>query len=185
MGPFRTAHSPREKAAALLIVLAMVVLLTGLAVAYLSRATSDRQVAHASFHQSRVDVLTQSAMDLIIGDFQQEIANGSTAVPEPDGSTVYTPTSAANMVPQRRANAAVAPKLIRRSVRLDTPVSPGVGSRASAVNSITDASANGRSITLARWNTHYLLPKYNTLNNDSYPPSPLPTLIIPPKTQGR
>src|SRR6266550_2888050 len=173
MGPFRTAHSPREEAVVLLIVLAMVVLLTGVTVAYLSRATSDRQVAHASFHQSRVDVLAQSAMDLIVGDFQQEIANGSTAAPEPDGSTVYTPTSAANMVPQRRATAAGAPNLIRRSVRLDTPVSPGVGSRASAVNSITDASANGRSITLARWNTHYLLPKYNTLNNDSYPPSPL------------
>jgi hypothetical protein len=173
MGPFRTAHSPREKAAALLIVLAMVVLLTGLAVAYLSRTTSDRQVAHASFHQSRVDVLAQSAMDLIIGDLQQEIANGSTAISEPDGSTLYTPTSTANMVPQRRANAAVAANLIRVSVRLDNPVSPGVGSRASAVNSTTDASANGRSITLARWNTHYLLPKYNALNNDSYPPSPL------------
>jgi hypothetical protein len=171
----RKAIIAGEKAAALLIVLAMVVLLTGLAVAYLSRTTSDRQVAHASFHQSRVDVLAQSAMDLIIGDLRQEIANGSSPTPTPyaDGSTVYMPTSAANMVPQRRANAAVAPNLIRRSVRLDTPVSPGVGSRASAVNSTTDASANGRSITLARWNTHYLLPKYNTLNNDSYPPSPL------------
>jgi Tfp pilus assembly protein PilX len=173
MGQFRTAHSPSKQGAALLIVLAMVVLLTGLAVAYLSRTTSDRQVAHTSFHQSRVDVLAQSAMDLVIGDLQQEIANGSTAISEPDGSTVYTPTAGANMVPQRRANAAVAPNLIRVSVRLDNPVSPGVGSRASAVNSTTDASANGRSITLARWNTHYLLPKYNTLNNDSYPPSPL------------
>ena len=107
MGPFRTAHTPREKAAALLIVLAMVVLLTGLTVAYLSRTTSDRQVAHASFHQSRVDVLAQSAMDLAIGDLRQEIANGSSPTPTPyaDGSTVYMPTSAANMVPQRRANA--------------------------------------------------------------------------------
>src|SRR5262249_26037950 len=36
--------------------------------------------------------------------------------------------------------------------------------------------ANGRSVTVARWNAHYLLPKANTLNDDSYPPSPL----IPP-----
>src|SRR5436309_6176922 len=129
MGRFRIARSPREKAAALLIVLAMVVLLTGLAIAYLSRTTSDRPVAHASFHQSRVDVMAQSAMDLIIGDLQQEIANGSSPTPTPyaDGSTVYMPTSAANMVPQRRANAAGVPNLIRRSVRSDTPVSPGVG----------------------------------------------------------
>ncbi len=169
MGPLRTAHSPREKAAALLIVLAMVVLLTGLAVAYLSRTTSDRQVAHASFHQSRVDVLAQSAMDLIIGDLQQEIANGSTAISEPDGSTVYTPTVAANMIPQRRANAAGVPNLVRVSVRLDTPVSPGVGSRASAVNSTTDLSANGRYVTSTRWNGHYLVPKGNTATADSSP----------------
>jgi hypothetical protein len=169
MGPLRTAHSPREKAAALLIVLAMVVLLTGLAVAYLSRTTSDRQVAHASFHQSRVDVLAQSAMDLIIGDLQQEIANGSTAISEPDGSTVYTPMVAANMIPQRRANAAGVPNLVRVSVRLDTPVSPGVGSRASAVNSTTDLSANGRYVTSTRWNGHYLVPKGNTATADSSP----------------
>ena len=169
MGRFRIARSPREEAAALLIVLAMVVLLTGLAIAYLSRTTSDRPVAHASFHQSRVDVLAQSAMDLIIGDLQQEITNGSTAINEPDGSTLYTPTSAANIVPQRRANAAGAPNLIRVSVRSDNPASPGVGSRASAVNSTTDASANGRFVTSTRWNGHYLVPKGNTATPDSSP----------------
>jgi hypothetical protein len=149
----------------------MVVLLTGLTVAYLSRTTSDRQVAHASFHQSRVDVLAQSAMDLAIGDLRQEIANGSSPTPTPyaDGSTVYMPTSAANMVPQRRANAAGAPNLIRRSVRTDNPVSPGVGSRASAVNSRTDASANGRYVTSTRWNGHYLVPKGNVTTPDSSP----------------
>src|ERR1700747_3421301 len=103
MGPFRTAHFPRKQGPALIIVLAMVVLLTGLAVAYLSRTTSDRQVAHASFHQSRVDVLAQSAMDLVIGDLQQEIANGSTPILDINGNTVgYIPKdtgsgAAANM----------------------------------------------------------------------------------------
>src|SRR5436190_8792136 len=169
MGRFRIARSPREKAAALLIVLAMVVLLTGLAIAYLSRTTSDRPVAHASFHQSRVDVLAQSAMDLVIGDLQQEITNGSTAISEPDGSTLYTPTAAANMNPQRRANAAGVSNLIRRSVRSDSPASPGVGSRASPVNSRTDLSANLRFVTSARWNGHYLVPKGNTATPDSSP----------------
>src|SRR5437762_1901611 len=176
MGRFRIARSPREKAAALLIVLAMVVLLTGLAIAYLSRTTSDRPVAHASFHQSRVDVLAQSAMDLVIGDLQQEITNGSTAINEPDGSTLYTPTSAANTVPQRRANAAGASNLIRVSVRSDNPASPGVGSRASAVNSTTDASANGRFVTTTRWNKHYLIPKGNVATTDS---SPVPSFTPP------
>jgi hypothetical protein len=151
----------------------MVVLFTGLGIAYLTRTTGDRQVAHSSFHQTKVDGLAQSAMDLVIGDLQQEIVNGSTAIGQPDGSTVYTATNAANMVPQHRANGANMPNLIRVSVRSDNPASPGVASRASAVNATTDASANGRSVSLPRWNTHYLLPKDNTLNNDTYPPSPL------------
>src|SRR6266480_4729456 len=78
----RAARS-HQRGAALFIVLAFVVLLTGLGVAYLSRATSDRQVAQSSFHQSKVDELAQSAMDLIIGDLQQEIANGSSPTPSP------------------------------------------------------------------------------------------------------
>ena len=103
--------------------------------------------------------MAQSAMDLVIGDLQQEIANGSTAVTEADGSTLYTPTSAAYMVPQHRANATGAPNLIRISVRSDNPASPGVRSNASAVNSTTDLSANGRYVTSTRWNGHYLVPK--------------------------
>src|SRR5215470_12298457 len=107
MDRLRTPRSAREQAAALLIVLAMVVLMTGLAVAYLSRTTSDRQVAHSSFHQSKVDELAQSAMDLIIGDLQTEIANGSSPTPTasvPNSTPtatpfVHPPTAAANIVP--------------------------------------------------------------------------------------
>src|SRR6266516_8091134 len=126
----KAVHS-RERAAALIIVLAFVVLLTGVGIAYFSRTTSDRQVAHSSFHQSNVDQLAQSAMDNIIGDLRQEITNGSTATTV-TGVTIYTPTSAANMVPQRSGNAAGAPNLIRRSWSGDTNLS--VRSRASAVN---------------------------------------------------
>src|SRR6266480_7199736 len=103
----------RERGAALIIVLAFVVLLTGLGVAYLSRTTSDRQVAHSSFNQANVDQLAQSAMENVIGDLRQEIINGSTAVSQADGTTVYTPTTAANMVPQRSGNTVLGPNLIR------------------------------------------------------------------------
>src|SRR5207245_5304355 len=72
----------RERGAALIIVLAFVVLLTGLVLAYFSRATSDRPVAHSSFNQSKVDQLAQSAMDNLIGDLRQEITSGS-ASPAP------------------------------------------------------------------------------------------------------
>src|SRR5947207_11457571 len=103
------AIASRERGAALIIVLAFLVLLTGVSIAYLSRTTSDRQVAHSSFNQSNVDQLAQSAMDNIIGDLRQEIANGSTAYAQDNGTTVYIPTAAANMVPQRSGNAAGAP----------------------------------------------------------------------------
>src|SRR5713101_1294332 len=90
MDSLRKAISSREQAAALIIVLALVVLVTGLVVAYLSRATSDRPVAHGSFNQSKADQLTQSAMDTIIGDLRQEIVNGS-ASPAPTFGPTASP----------------------------------------------------------------------------------------------
>src|SRR5712691_8504495 len=91
MDPLPKAICSRERGAALIIVLAFVVLLTGLVLAYFSRATSDRPVAHSSFHQSKVDQVAVSGMEFIIGDLRQEIANGSTATVEADGSTLYIP----------------------------------------------------------------------------------------------
>ena len=175
-----------NKAAALIIVLAFVVLLTGLALAYFSRTTTERQLAQPSYNDTSSDLLARSALDVIVSDLQQEIVNGSispapifSCSPSPCASYVYTPTTAANMVPPRSGNAAGVPNLIRRSVRSDPILPPGLSSLASEVNSTTDASANGRSVTLARWNTHYLLPKGNTGNDDSYPASPLGTPFNP------
>ena len=163
----RASSLPRRssnKAAALIIVLAFVVMLTGLAVAYLSHATTDRQLAHTSFHDTDADLLARSALDIVVGDFKQEIQNGSTLV-----SGTFVPNSPANVVPMRSGNPAIPglettdpiPNLIRRSVRSDPILLPGVGSRASAVNSTTDLSANGRSVSLAKWNSHYLIPRAN------------------------
>jgi hypothetical protein len=160
--------SSRERAAALIIVLAFVVLVTGLVLAYFSRATSDRPVAHSSFNQSKADQLVASAVDSIIGDLRQEIINGSTATTV-NGVTIYAPNPTANMIPQRSGNPAGVPNLIRRSVRLDAIPAPGLASRASEVNSTTDVSANGRSITSTRWNSHYLVPKKDTATDDYVP----------------
>jgi hypothetical protein len=171
----------RQRGAALIIILAFVVLLTGLAVAYLSRTTSDRQVAHSSFNQSNVDQLAQSAMENIIGDVRQEILNGSGS-PSPTASpvTLFVPTTNANVAPMHKptptpGTTPAIPNLIRRSVRSepslwpDLNVGPAVGSRASGVNSYGDVSANGRSISLARWNSHYLIPKRDSGTGDSIP----------------
>src|SRR6266571_3578237 len=163
----------RHRGAALVIVLAFVVLVTGLVVAYLSRTTGDRQVAHSSFNQSKADQLVQSAMDNVIGDLRQEIASGSIPSAQADGTTLYTPNAAANMVPQRSGNPSGAPNpipnLIRRSWSDDSNLL--VRSRASAVNSAPadPANPNRGDITLVRWNKHYFIPKADTSNDQSNP----------------
>jgi hypothetical protein len=166
-----------NKAAALIIVLAFVVLLTGLTLAYFSRTTTERQLAQPSYNDTSADLLARAALDIVVSNFQQEIVNGSIS-PAPSFSCspspctayyVYSPAAAAYMVPQRSGNAAGVPNLIRRSVRSDSIPAPGLSSLASAVNSTTDVSANGRSVTRARWNTHYLVPKLNTSDDSSDP----------------
>lgn len=134
--------------AALFIVLAFVVLLTTLAVAYFSRSATDRQLATSSFDNTAADILARSALEIIVADFKQEIVNGFTP-----------PNPAANIVPKRSGNSTDIPNLIRRSLRDDTLPPPAVPSRASAVNSANDPSANGRSVSTARWNKHYLVPR--------------------------
>lgn len=156
---------PPSKGAALVIVLAFVVLLTGVGVAYFSRAGTDRQLAQSSSNDTNADLLTQSALDIVVSDLKQEIVNGSTSTTI-NGITIYVPTTAGNMLPQRSGNPPGVPNLIRRSVRGDGIVP---GSRASAVNSRTDASANSRAISSTRWNSHYLVPKKNTGTDDSEP----------------
>src|SRR5436305_13748002 len=87
-------------AAALVIVLGFVVLLCLLVVAYFGRTATDRQLAGASFNQMEADTLARGALDIIVADFKQEIASGSTSSIVA-GVTRYTPTLPANVVPQR------------------------------------------------------------------------------------
>ena len=154
--------SVREEGAALIIVLAFVVLLAALGVAYLSRATSDRQVAHSSFNQTKVDELAAAVTNYIVNDLFQEIVSGSNATTV-NNVTVYSPTTAANMLPQRSGNPGgnpdPIPNLVRRSWTGDTTLN-----EASAVNSFADHSANDRYVTPARWNKHYLIPQANLGN---------------------
>lgn len=178
------AHQNARRGAALLIVLAFVVLLTAMVVAYFTRVTTDNQSAKISFVGSDADQLARSALDIVVGDLKQEISAGSSPTPAPPALPIYLPTAAANMIPRRSGVPTGAPEpipnLIRRSLASDTIVSPGVPSRASAVNSTTDVSTNNRSIGLARWNKHYLLPRYITGTTIDYtPPSPLPAPFNP------
>ncbi len=137
-----------NQAAALIIVLAFMALLTGLALAYFSHTTSDRQLAQASFHDASADLLARSALDIIVSSLKREIAGAGANVTQ------------ANIQPQRSGDDASIPNLIRRSVRNDAIFPPGVSSFASAVSSgpVDPANPKRGEITRARWNSHYLIP---------------------------
>ena len=163
-------HSPdgASKGAALIIVLAFVVLVTALAVAHFSRTTTDRQLAQSSFNDTSADLLARSALDITVSDLKQEIANNPTVTtaniqpqrytPSPSPTATGTPTS----TPTPACSAPI-PNLIRQSFSGDPT------NRTSSISSAA-ASANGRSISVARWNSHYLIP----LANPSPSPASLP-----------
>jgi hypothetical protein len=160
----------RERGAALIIVLAFVVLLTGVVVAYFSRATSDRPVAQSSVHQTKADQVAASGMDLVIGGLRQEITG-----PVPTPTPPYVPATNARILPVTFGNPDPPgiPNLVRRSVTGDASAipAPAVASFASAINSAPADPANPKrgDVTLARWNKHYLVPKANTGNDQTDP----------------
>src|SRR5205085_9684014 len=87
-----------EHGAALLIVLAFIVLLTVLSVAYLSRATTDRSIAQGSFNRAKANELVESATDVVIGDLRQEIMDANNSNATTLGSiTIYTPKTKTNI----------------------------------------------------------------------------------------
>jgi Tfp pilus assembly protein PilX len=179
-------RSRRDGGVALVIVLAFVVLLTLIVVASLSRTSMARHIAHGDFHDARSDQLARSAIDLVVSDLKQEIVDGSTASTV-SAHTVYLPASNSNISPMRSgcptANPDPIPNLVRRSVRIDAIATPGVASRASAVNSSTDVSRDGRSISSARWNKHYLIPRdpalYSGANINRVGTDPVPQFTAP------
>ena len=63
--------------AAIVIVLAFVVLLAGIVIAYLMRTSIGRQIAHGDFNDAKSDELARSALDIVVGAFKEEMANGS------------------------------------------------------------------------------------------------------------
>lgn len=155
MKKFLHSRDGTSKGAALIIVLAFVVLVTGLGVTYFSRATTDRQLAQSSSNDTTSDLLARSALDITVSDLKQEIL----AHPTPTAAPPYyiQPARYPAGIPDDN------PNLIRYSSR------NAAASRASTVRS-TDASANGRSISLARWNSHYLIPRASTTTEiDSTP----------------
>jgi hypothetical protein len=149
------ASTCRRKGAALVIVLAFLVLLMGLTLAFFSRAMNDRQIATSSANLTKAELLAEGALASIVADLQNEVAAvPSDIVPAPVGSTQSGDLA----------------NLSKRSASGQRFCSGGPA-RAANVSS-TIASINGRSISRARWNKPLLLPLQNPgSSTDSTPTS--------------
>ena len=154
MKKFLHSRDAASKGAALIIVLAIVVLATGLGLAYLTRTTTNRQLAQTSYHDTSADLLARSALDITVSDLKQEIVAHPTATASPP--YYIQPARYPSPIPADN------PNLIRYSSH------NAAASRASNIIS-TAPSADGRSISKARWNSHYLIPPNNATGTDSTP----------------
>ena len=176
-----------KRGVALVIVLAFVVLLTGLVVAYFSRTITDRQLSNSSFNQAAADQLAHSALALIISDLRQEIVNSSSAstigsttiyIPNTNTNTALAPTRNGVSLAPWSTTSAVNTTLIRiSSTNADTSGTSGIVDQQASFALSTGTSANGRSVSAARWNQHYLLPLKSVNSPTDTTPDPS---FIPP-----
>jgi hypothetical protein len=153
---------------ALVVILVFLVLLSGLVLAFFSRATADRQLSQRYADTVDTKLLAQGAVNMILGDLKQEISAGSTNV-SIGSSTLTYPASAQSAVPSRVGTTNTLPNLVKTSISGSDfysstnasafPQTAGFppSRRASAV-STTVVSRNGRSVPKTRWNAPLLLP---------------------------
>ena len=176
--PEHLSFARRESGAALVFVLAMLVLVLTVVLAFFSRATLNRQIASSSVANTKVHLISQTAEAYVLDDFQREIAAGSVAdtntslsvkIRRPitltkinvSNNVTNTNTWAPSMVPQRVGDAGITNivKVSRGGLAFFTN-GPGYNAsgraRASAI-STTNASANGRFLTKDRWNLPKLM----------------------------
>jgi hypothetical protein len=166
-----------ERGAALIVVMAFIVMLLMLLMAFFSKSTLQQQVSKSSSTGGLVDVFAQGAVDTIVGDLKQEIADGSvvTNVVTTSGTTtvtntIYYPATNVNAVPKLVGCATnpLLPNLVKISTNLpfysltNSNGSLVTGINRATTNSTTIASANGRSISADRWNKPLLLPRSGT-----------------------
>ena len=190
-------HLYSRSGVALLMVLSLVVLLTIVILALLSRSASNGLISGASANFTKTDIYGHGAIDQVIGDLRQEIADGSTVAsvtPASGGlpsiaspypaytnpttgmvSYLYRPSSVAAAAPALSGPGGYGSpsdptsawntkflNLLKESVSgelfYNATIGPNSPGRAAPI-STSSQSENGRSIQIARWNEHLLLPK--------------------------
>ena len=182
-------HSSRS-GAALIIILAFMVMLLGLLIAFFSRTTLQQQVSQSSSTQVSTDVLARGAVESIVGDLLQEITVGS-RVTTIGTNTLYYPATNSNMVPSLSG---FTPATAWTNVGLENilkvsgtnPVFSFIttngtnnGTVRGTTNLSTNLSYNGRSVSTARWNRSLLIGRQNPTSTTDCTPVDAFTNAIP------
>ncbi len=169
------------RGSALIIVLAMVVLLTALMLAFLSRASLQHRISATSSSRVKVDQFALGAIAVIQSDLRQEIVDplNSGTVTTLQNKTIYRPLNALNVVPAIAVPSGTGTytpagivgtgleNLVKES-KFGMGFYPGGAARAANV-STASSSANGRQITAADWNLPLLIQKANPASTDYTP----------------
>lgn len=154
------SFSPRyqKSGSALLIVLAFIVIIAIVLLAFMGSSEKALKQSDASAALVEVQLLSDFAMTSIVEDIRAEMKHGASEITE-DG--IMTVTNSAAMIPERVLKDSIPPddaiytNLIKQSVSGKTFFTDGPA-RASAVNSGTQ-TANGYKLSANRWSKPQLL----------------------------
>lgn len=148
----------RRAGMALVVVLALIVLMTAVVLAFFVRATANRVVEESRANRIGVEQLAQTARDYVAAGFLFEIAAKSVSSTN-TGIIIRQPISNLYAIPQRPLPASLIANtnfanLLRRSINESTN---GVGETNASSHAASDAARNGRSVGTSRWNAPLLL----------------------------
>ncbi|MDR2463396.1 MAG: hypothetical protein LBD30_06415 [Verrucomicrobiales bacterium] len=159
-----------NRGSALVVVLAMVVLLTALVVAFFSRALLEQQISTSSANQVKVELFTRGVVGVIESELRQSLEATGTVI---GGVRYYRVASGAaeGVTPPRESlkgltNSEAFPNLVAMS-SAKYPLHVTGSVRAAERASTTGTSLNGRSVPLSAWNKPLLLPKARPASGDS------------------
>lgn len=153
-----------KRGVALIITMSLVLLLSGLILAFFSQSTYDRKISDSSSKLNLVDLFAQGAVQTIFGDIRQEIAAGSNVQKISEKSVVYFPKDNLKSVPS------ISGFEMQNGLENLLKISSESAPRGSGVSTDTP-SINGRAIQPFQWNKHLLLKKQDDSSDGDLTPT--------------
>ena len=190
LATFRISSPRRQEGMALIITLALIVLVTVAAVAFLTRATGNRAIEASRSNEVLASQLADTGADYTISTFLQEIVNiNNSIIPNsPSPNYAYLPKKPPNMIPQRLfasdnststnpsdPNYPYFANLVRQSVP-DTVNKPPLEANAS-LDSTAILSQNQVSVGQTAWNRPQLISGKDPTSYGFYADNQLPNWI--------